>query len=75
MKGAYDDYTIKNEKELKSFNDWRADRERLYPQFKFWSLTLKLELSVLSFVRSIIRMGNLDYTKNLSKTYCHGFLP
>ena len=74
MKEAYDDYTIKNEKELQSFDDWRADCERLHPQFKFWSLTLKLELLVLSFVPTI-RMGNLDYTKNLSKVYYQGFLP
>ena len=40
MKEAYDDYTIKNEKELKYFDDYGADCERLYPQFKFWSLTL-----------------------------------
>ena len=70
MKEAYDDYTIKNEKELKSFDDCRANCERLYPQFKFWSLTLKLKLLVLSFVRSI-RMGNF----RLYKEYIKSLLP
>ena len=50
MKEAYDGYTDKNEKELKSFDDWRPDCERLFLQFKLWLLTLKLELLVLSFV-------------------------
>ena len=67
MKETYDDYTIKNEKELKSFDYWRADCERLYPQFKFWSLTLKLELLVLSFVRSI-RMGSFRLYKESIKS-------
>ena len=67
MKEAYDDYSIKNEDELKSFDDLRADCERLYPQFKFWSLTLKLELLVLSFVRSI-RMGNFKLYKESIKS-------
>ena len=67
MKEAYDDYTIKNEKELNSFDDCRADCERLYPQFKFWSLTLKLELLVLSFVRSI-RMGSFRSYKESIKS-------
>ena len=70
MKEAYDDYTIKNEKELNSFDDCRADCERLYPQFKFWSLTLKLKLLVLSFVRSI-RMVNF----RLYKEYIKSLLP
>ena len=62
MKEAYDAYTIKNGKELKSFDDWKADCKRLYPQFKFWSLTLKLEYLVSSFVWSI-RMGNFRLKK------------
>ena len=67
MKEAYDDCTIKNEKELKSFDDCRANCERLYPQFKFWTLTLKLKLLVLSFVRSI-RMGNFRLYKQSIKS-------
>ena len=67
MKEAYNDYTIKNEKELKPFDDWRADCKRLYAQFKFWSLTLKLELLVFSFVRSI-RMGNFRSYKESIKS-------
>ena len=70
MKEAYDDCTIKNEKELKSFDDCRANCERLYPQFKFWTLTLKLKLLVLSFVRSI-RMGDF----RLYKEYIKSLLP
>ena len=67
MKEADNDYTIKNEKELKPFDDWRANCKRLYPQFKFWSLTLKLELLVLSFVRSI-RMGSFRSYKESIKS-------
>ena len=67
MKETYDDYTIKNKKEFKSLDDSRAVCERLYPQFKFWSLILKLELLVLSFVRSI-RMGNFRLYKESLKS-------
>ena len=52
---------------MKSFDDWRADCERLFLQFKFWSLTLKLELLVLSFVRSI-RMGSFRSYKESIKS-------
>ena len=67
MKEAYHGYTDKTEKELKSFDDWRADCERLFLQFKFWSLTLKLELLVLSFVQSI-RMENFRLYKESIKS-------
>ena len=53
MKAAYDDYVIQN-KNAKSFENWRTDREKEIPQFRYWSITLKLELLVLSFVRSIL---------------------
>ena len=52
MQAAYDNYVIQN-KSAKSFEDWRTDREQGIPQFRYWSITLKLELLVLSFVRSI----------------------
>ena len=51
----------------KSFDDWEADCEQLYSQFKFWSLTLKLELLVLTFVRSI-RMENFKLYKESIKS-------
>ena len=51
----------------KSFDDWEADCEQLHSQFKFWSLTLKLELLVLIFVRSI-RMKNFKLYKESIKS-------
>ena len=40
-----------------SLESWRKKCEQTSPHFRFWSLTMKLELIVLSFVRSI-RTGN-----------------
>lgn len=37
----------------KTFDDWKNDCEQIRPQFKFWSIALRLELLTLSFVRSI----------------------
>ena len=53
MKSAYNDYVINTGDDSKSFEDWKADCEKAYPQFKYWSLTMKWELLILSFVQSI----------------------
>ena len=65
MQGAYDDYVIQN-KSAKSFEDWRTDREKEIPQSRYWSITLKLEFLVLSFVRSI-RTGDFTSYKRSIK--------
>ena len=36
-----------------NFDEWRQLREDENPQFKFWSLTLEIQLSVFVFVRSL----------------------
>ena len=35
-----------------SFNDWCLSKVATFPQFHFWYLTLRLELLLLTFVRS-----------------------
>ena len=36
-----------------NFDEWRQLKEDENPQFKFWSLTLEIQLSVLVLVRSL----------------------
>ena len=36
-----------------NFDEWRQLKEDTNPQFKFWSLILEIQLSVLVFVRSL----------------------
>lgn len=52
MKQAYDQYAIFTQVPL-NFDAWKAKKEKECPQFQFWSATLKLELLLLTFVRSI----------------------
>ena len=40
-------------KTISDFKTWRKDKESQYPQFYFWSQTPKLQLLVMSFIRSI----------------------
>ncbi|CAG2245959.1 unnamed protein product [Mytilus edulis] len=46
-----------------SFEEWKERREIESPLFHFWSLTLKLELIILIFVRSL-REGNFNLYKD-----------
>ena len=53
---AYDaDSSITNQQI--DFKDWVEEKSQKYPQFKFWSIVLKLELTVLQLVKSL-REGN-----------------
>ena len=36
-----------------SFQEWKKEKKRRHPQFLYWSLVMDLELSVLTFVRSL----------------------
>ena len=56
MGQAYEPYLLDSE-ERKPLSEWRKDCEQNFPRFRHWPLTLKLELIMLSFVRSI-RTGN-----------------
>ena len=67
MQSAYDDRTPKN---AKSFEVWRAEMEKENPQFKFWSIALKMEMDYLSFLRSIRSADFKLYVASLRK-----FLP
>ena len=44
------------------FKTWRKEKESNYPQFYYWSQTLRLQLLVMSFVRSI-RTGDFNLYK------------
>ena len=61
MKEAYDLHTVTTE-ENQWFEDWRNYCEEKFPQFRSWSLTLKLELMIFSFLRSI-RVGSFALYK------------
>lgn len=49
---AYDDYAREADKDQLSFMEWCQKRTKEHPQFQYWSLTLALEKSILTFVRS-----------------------
>lgn len=49
------------------FEDWKKSQEDQYPQFRFWSTTLKLELLLLEFVRSIRSADFTLYKQSISK--------
>ena len=61
MKKAYEKQIIRDNNAV-NFNEWRKDRESKYPQFYYWSQALRLQLLVMSFVRSI-RSGNFNLYK------------
>ena len=65
---------INDENETKiAFDQWRTHFEQKYPQFRYWSVTLKLAFIMLSFVRSI-RTGNFKLYKDSIKVSCLSFL-
>lgn len=45
-----------------SFDMWRAHMERISPMFHFWSITLRFEMTVLVFIKSL-REGNFSLYK------------
>ena len=52
MTKTYEKRSIEK-KTISDFKTWRKDKESQYPQFYFWSQTPKLQLMVMSFIRSI----------------------
>ena len=65
MQEAYDHF--REEKENISFGEWKSNMEERSPQFQFWSLTLKIELDYLLFLRSI-RSRNFElYVLSIAK--------
>lgn len=57
MQKAYVKYEEEAEGEVMSLEDWRTNRAAACPQFKFWSIILQLELTLMIYVRAI-REGN-----------------
>lgn len=53
QKKAYTQYLETVVGELMNFESWCDERKRDCPQFKYWSLTLELQLLVFMFIRSI----------------------
>ena len=52
MTKAYEKQSIEDGNNL-NFATWRRERESQFPQFYYWSQTLRFQLLVMSFVRSI----------------------
>ena len=52
QKTAYDDYANSNLQPLE-FEEWCKQEAEQHPQFKYWSMTLDLELLLLQFVYSL----------------------
>ena len=63
---AFEKFNDENETKI-AFDRWRIQCEQKYPQFRYWSVTLKLESIMLSFLRSI-RTGNLKLCKDSMQT-------
>ena len=53
LQNAYSSYVEEHNDLADNFDEWRHLKEDENPQFKFWSLTLEIQLSVLVFVRSL----------------------
>ena len=52
QKHAYEEYkTAASPDELLDFDGWCLQQQQAIPQFKYWSLTLELILTILIFVR------------------------
>ena len=72
MTKAYEKHSIEK-KTICDFKTWRKDKESQYPQFYFWSQTLKLQLLVMSFIHSI-RSGDFNLYKTTLSLLMSWFL-
>ena len=50
MRDAYKQNNLENEL---NFESWRAQMETQFPQFRYWSICLKIEMTLFLFTRSI----------------------
>ena len=53
MLHSYDKAVMNDEHEDLHFQSWRKQMEEKYPQFQYWSIGLKMEMSLFLFTRSI----------------------
>ena len=68
-KEAYNAYreSLGEGESIVSFDDWEKEKEKSCPQFKYWNLTLKMQLNLFVFLRAE-REGLFDlYVEALSK--------
>ena len=56
-----------------TFNEWRKEIESCSPQFKFWSIALRMELHYLLFLQAV-RKGDFYSKLHPLKSCYHGFL-
>ena len=49
------------------FDEWRKEMESRSPQFKFWSIALRIELNYLLFLRAVLKGGFLLYMASIEK--------
>ena len=66
MHKAYDQY-VSSVSPPEDFQSWRHRMELEYPQFRYWSISLKMELNLLVFLKSV-RSGNFSLYKNALKS-------
>ena len=59
LQKAYSSYCEEHNDHAGNCDKWRQLKEDKNPQFKFWSLTLEIQLSVLVVVRSLIKRRGL----------------
>ena len=50
-----------------SLEEWCTERAVSYPQFRFWSIILQLELEVMMYVRALRKANFLIYIGALTK--------
>ena len=67
QKRAYRKYveSVKEGEETDSFSTWRSKKETMIPQFKYWNITLQIELLILTLVRSFRESSFTLYTEAL----------
>ena len=65
LKDAYDEAVQNGEANNDDISVWRGKMENLFPQFQYWSICLKMEMSLFLFVRSIRSRNFLLYKKSI----------
>ena len=50
-----------------SFQDWQTKKESEHPQFKYWSLVMQFQLSILQMVHSLRCENFTKYVESLTK--------
>ena len=69
MQRAYVHYkeNVPTHEECLAFSNWQEKQEVAHPQFHYWSITLRFQLTILIFVRSL-REGDFQLYKEACKS-------